>query len=473
MSHRAVCFVMMPYGKKRYAPKLFIDFEHIYSEIIAPAVADAGLDCVRADKEHGAGFVHKLMYERLVISEYAIADLTLPNANVYYELGVRHASRQESTVLIKAEESPLPFDLVPVRALLLYKLDKSGLPVDAAKSCAELTRRLKDTYEHRTKDSPLFQLLEGYLPPPIDRLKTDVFRTNIGHADWKARFHEAERGGVDALDKIRNDLGALRVVEESIAVNLFLSYRAISAWERVIDVCANLDKVVQRTPLVREQWALALNRVGRDREAETILIELIAERGPSSESNALLGRIYKDRWSKALDSGDRAANGHLPQAIKAYREGFEADWRDAYPGINAVTLTTIHDPTDPSAKEMAGVVKYAVRRRLAGKKPDYWDHATLLELAVIESDPRGASQALDHALAALAEGWMAKSTATNLRMIADAREAANIDTNELREIIAELDKAAARVEPAAKLRRADRPAGRKAKLRAALTSPPD
>ncbi len=199
---------------------------------------------------------------------------------------------------------------------------------------------------------------------------------------------------------------------------------------------------LQRTQLVREQWALALNRVGRDREAETMLNALIAERGPSSETNALLGRIHKDRWAKALKAGDGfAARGHLKKAIAAYRAGFEADWRDAYPGINAVTLMTIADPKDPSAKEMAGVVLYAVRRRL-GAKPDYWDHATLLELAVIGSDWDAASDALADALAVLDEPWKAETTANNLKMIADAREAAGMATRETREFIAELEKRA-------------------------------
>ena len=449
MSDRAVCFVMMPFGTKPDATGRLVDFNHVYSEIIAPAVKEAGLDCVRADEEHGAGFVHKLMFERLLLSEYAIADLTILNANVYYELGIRHATRPETTVLTMAEGSPLPFDLGPVRALP-YKVKKNGRPADALASRSALAERLEITREHRTKDSPLFQLLEGYQPPPIDRLKTDVFRTNIVYAQqMKARLTKARESGAAALDEVRDDLGDLGSIEAAVAVDLMLSYRAVSAWDRVVEVCEKLDKALQRTPLVREQWALALNRVGRDKEAETALKELIAERGPHSETNALLGRIYKDRWLKARKVGDRAARGHLQSAIAAYRQGFEADWRDAYPGINAVTLMTIADPKDPAAKEIAGVVKYAVRRRL-DQKPDYWDRATLLELAVIESDDRAASEALDHALAALDEGWKAETTANNLRMIADARDAAGIDTRGTREIIAELEKAGARTTPDSK-----------------------
>jgi hypothetical protein len=58
------------------------------------------------------------MFECLILCEYAVADLTTANANVFYELGVRHAVRPWSTVLIYAESNGrLPFDLSPMRAL--------------------------------------------------------------------------------------------------------------------------------------------------------------------------------------------------------------------------------------------------------------------------------------------------------------------------------------------------------------------
>jgi hypothetical protein len=445
MTYRAVCFVIMPFGRKSDSTGRMIDFDRIHTEIIAPAVEAAGLDGVRADEEQGAGFIHKLMYERILLSEYAIADLTIFNANVYYELGIRHATRPETTVLTIAQGRSLPFDVGPLRALP-YALDDSGAPADAAAAKAALAERLIDARRHAAMDSPLFQLLEGYQAAPIDRLKTDVFRTKIAvEEDLKQRLARAREGGEAGLNALRDSLGDLSVVQAGVAVDLILSYRAIgtkAAFQRIVDLCPKLDMTLQRTQLVREQWALALNRVGRDSEAEGILTQLIAERGPSSETNALLGRIYKDRRTKALEAGDlAAARGHLKKAIAAYRAGFEADWRDAYPGINAVTLMTIADPKDPAAKELAGVVRYAVRRRLAGK-PDYWDHATLLELAVIADDWDAAADSLSDALAALDEPFKAATTANNLRLIADAREAAGIDVKQTRKMIAELQKRA-------------------------------
>ena len=78
---------------------------------------------------------------------------------------------------------------------------------------------------------------------------------------------------------------------------------------------------------------------------------MVEDHGPSSETLGLLGRVYKDRWDDDREGSPLRAEGHLDNAIDAYRRGFEADWRDAYPGINAVTLMEIRDPGgEPSSR---------------------------------------------------------------------------------------------------------------------------
>src|SRR6266568_3190800 len=178
--------------------------------------------------------------------------------------------------------------------------------------------------------------------------------------------------------------------------------------------------------MVREQLALALNRVGRGDEAERVLLDLIASRGPSSETYGILGRVYKGRWEAAQKQGDKfLAQGLLDKAINAYLRGFEADWRDAYPGINAVTLMELRDPPDPRREKLFPVVSYAVERRIATGKPDYWDYATRVELAVLAKDQQSAESALADALAAVREVWEPETTARNLRLIADTRARRN------------------------------------------------
>src|SRR3954452_23535007 len=71
------------------------------------------------------------MFERLILCEYAVADLTTANANVFYELGVRHAVRPYTTVLLFAEGGRPAFDVAPVRAVP-YRLTRAGQPADPA-----------------------------------------------------------------------------------------------------------------------------------------------------------------------------------------------------------------------------------------------------------------------------------------------------------------------------------------------------
>jgi len=68
------------------------------------------------------------------------------------------------------------------------------------------------------------------------------------------------------------------------------------------------------------------------------------------------------------------------------------------------------------------VVAYAAERRIAAGKPDYWDYATLLELAVLGKQKADASAALGRALAAVREVWEPETTARNLRLIREVRD---------------------------------------------------
>src|ERR1044072_3810586 len=127
---RPLCFVLMPFGKKPDAMGSMIDFDAVYKELIAPAIEEAGLEALRADEEVAGGIIHKPMFERLILCEYAVADLTTANANVFYELGLRHAIRPWSTVLLFAEGGRLPFDVGLLRAMP-YQLTPEGVPANA------------------------------------------------------------------------------------------------------------------------------------------------------------------------------------------------------------------------------------------------------------------------------------------------------------------------------------------------------
>jgi tetratricopeptide (TPR) repeat protein len=412
----------MPFGKKPDGAGGTIDFDAVYADVIAPAIADADLEPLRADEEQTGGIIHRAMFERLLLCEYAVADLTTANPNVFYELGVRHALRPWSTVLVFAVGGRLPFDVAPQRALP-YQIAPGGVPKNAESARQTLRQRLEEARERQT-DSPLFQLIDGLPAPQIDRAKTDIFRDQVRYsAKRKEQLARARKQGIEAVRAVEAELTPIKDDEAEVVIDLFLSYRAVQAWPEMIALVEKMSAPLASTAMVREQLALALNRSGEGERAERELLDLIERRGPSSETFGILGRVYKDRWLAAKKSGSRAlARGMLDRAIDAYTKGFEADWRDAYPGVNAVTLLEIRDPTDPRLEKLLPVVRYAVERRVAQGEPDYWDYATLIELAVIARDETAASDALTSALAAVREQWEPESTANNLRMIREARE---------------------------------------------------
>ena len=415
-----LCFVLMPFGKKPVGDGRLVDFDSIYELLVKPAVVAAGLEPLRADEEMTGGVIHKPMFERLILCEYAVADLTTANANVFYELGLRHAVRQASTVLLFAQGiGQLPFDVAPLRAIP-YQLGPDGKPAMSEMDRDMLTARLREARKVKT-DSPVFQLVEGF--PDIQRLKTDVFRERVEYSgQLRQKLAQARRQGIDAVRAVEREVGPLQEAEVGVVVDLFLSYRAVKGWDDMIALVPKMSAPLAATVLVQEQLGLALNRANRGEEAEQVLLAVIASRGPSSETFGLLGRVYKDRWEAALKAGEKIlARGLLEKAIESYLKGFEADWRDAYPGINAVTLMELKEPPDLRRERLIPVISYAVERRMASGKPDYWDYATRLELAVLAKDQNKAESALADALAVVRESWEPETTARNLRLIREAR----------------------------------------------------
>jgi MAP3K TRAFs-binding domain len=92
------------------------------------------------------------------------------------------------------------------------------------------------------------------------------------------------------------------------------------------------------------------------------------------------------------------------------------------------------DPVDPRQAELLPVIRFAVGQRLKSKAPDYWDRATVLELAVLARDKAGANKSLPDALAATREPWEPQTTARNLRLIREARARRNEDTDWIKTI---------------------------------------
>jgi hypothetical protein len=463
-----LCFVLMPFGSKPDPTgRPPIDFNRIYDKGIKPAIDAAGMIPVRADEEKTGGIIHKPMFERLLLCEYAVADLTTANANVFYELGVRHTARPRATQPIFAKHQPIPFDVNYLRALG-YELGANNEFGDseAAALVTALSDRLKEmrgiVAAGAEPDSPLFQLLGEWKPGDITHLKTDMFHDQVmTNQEWRTRMERARSlGKADAvaeLKKIEGELGNLDIHEVGIVVDLMLAYRAQSAWSQMIDLYQKMPVLLRNQVMVREQLGFALNRrAGDDKRppadrnldrtrALEVLSKVEDQQGPNPETSGLIGRIHKDVWDVVRKTDAREARGHLKESIDAYTRGFEADLRDAYPGVNAATLLDIQGSAESKARrdKLVPVVRFAVEQRLRAKQPDYWDYATMLELAVLAGDQELASNNLDSALSYAKESWMPETTSRNLGLIREFRAGRAENVSWLDEIIAALDRKAA------------------------------
>src|SRR5678816_2572530 len=108
------CFVVMGFGEKTdyySSPQRVLNLTRTFEDIIEPAVTAAGLECLRADKIIHSTVIDKPMYENLLEADLVIADLSTTNANALYELGVRHALRPHTTIVMAERGFAFPFDL--------------------------------------------------------------------------------------------------------------------------------------------------------------------------------------------------------------------------------------------------------------------------------------------------------------------------------------------------------------------------
>ncbi len=269
--NRPLCFVLMPFGKKPDGTGRTVDFDAVYEEVIASAIEAAGMQPLRADEEMGGGMIHKPMFERLILCEYAVADLTTANANVFYELGIRHAARPWSTVLIYVDKVRLPFDVAPLRAIP-YQLAPGGRPAEVEDVRAVIAERLNKARD-AVPDSPIYELVEDF--PDVDRTKTDVFRDRVQYSTAvKARLAEArDAQSVEGIREIEREFEPIKDQEAGIVVDLLLSYRAVKAWKEMIALTGKMSPPLAKTVMVQEQLAFALNWDKQGEQAERVLLD--------------------------------------------------------------------------------------------------------------------------------------------------------------------------------------------------------
>jgi hypothetical protein len=332
-------FIIRPFGTKND-----INFDNVEAKLIDPALSRLGVTGRTTMEIRRQGNIRLDMFQRLLTADLVIADISIHNANVYYELGVRHALRGKRTFMIHAQGTGIKTDEVPfdVKTDRYLGYDAN----DPAASLADLIEGLRQTINSEEHDSPIFQMLPDlaeqdrtrFLPIPRD-FREEVERAREAKERGDLELLATEAGGFEW------EIEGLRLVGRAqFSLKAFEGARV--TWEAVrklnpLDVEANtmLGTIYQRLcDLTSSDQALqrVLNRNGLDKEGR-------------AEVQSLLGRNAKTRWTNdwknagSLEERQRQAlrSPYLDESLEAYENAFKEDLNHFYSGLSTLGLLTM------------------------------------------------------------------------------------------------------------------------------------
>jgi tetratricopeptide (TPR) repeat protein len=411
--HRPHAFVIMPFGTKKGGDGSLYNFNAIYTILIKPTLESVGFESFRADEEASSGDILTDMFQELLLADFCLVDMSIDNANVFYELGVRHAFRKRGIVHIQAGRSYMPFDIFSVRTIP-YHVTPEGVPDPAflEKDKAAIARISRATWSSEPEriHSPIFNLLTSLTETDRRSLRTPL-ATGFWreYNEWKERVTIAQRqkriGDILLLtEEIKNPL----IKEEAIAeagralANLGRNELALDQYRKGLVINS-------QNQFFRREEAFHLNRLGKVDEAIVKIEAILASNPNDSEAISYLGRIYKemwqDSWKWVADHEKRLRTAFdsyhwLIKAIDTYLKGYRVDLNRFYPGVNALTLSTMlvdlanryDDPKSPdpdilwvqrNLEDLRGSLVLALETQIDEEQPDYWTLVSMAELKVL------------------------------------------------------------------------------------------
>ncbi len=352
-ARQPTCFVVTGFGNKTdYATGRVLNLDKTFELLVQPACDQAGVNGFRAIDANLTGSIDSIMYRWIYHADIVIADLSTLNANVFYELGVRHAQRPNTTVIIAESVlvQRIPFDL---SSFVVHKYEHGGETISESEQTrfvahlSEVLRKLIAIEQRRLQsspqlppecDSPVFKHLDGmrppayearsYLEPPAYIAPAERRRPDVPKGDSLSSIIDA----AEAAKKTKDFGEAMRLF------NLAIARQTGGDAGRKADVF-----LVQRLALVTYKHG---ERKGADgtldpaRATEALLAaeQILARHCEPKISNdpetlGLSGAINKRLFEL---SGDRA---YLDRAIRFYERGFYVK-RDYYNGINVAYMYT-------------------------------------------------------------------------------------------------------------------------------------
>jgi hypothetical protein len=307
---------------------------------------------VRADADLGA-LIIKEMLERLVIAHVVVADISIPNGNVYYEVGVRHAAKEQGCVMLAADWAKPLFDIDQMPRLV-FPLADGAVGEEAAKAVHDVIIERLPAMVAGT--SPVFDSVPGY-PAETDPAAARSFKTFVQKL---SSFQGKARAARGAAPSKRSEVTLALVKEVStagemppaVALELLFLLRDVVDWTETKQYIEKLSKQMQDLPIVQEQLALAQSKAGDHDDAIAGLEALIQMTGDSSERRGLLGGRYKKLMRTAKSEADRAH--YLDKAIENY--SLERDPSDEW--IRPTLLGAAFDDGNiDEAKKLAAEIK--------------------------------------------------------------------------------------------------------------------
>ncbi len=307
--NRKLCFVVMGFGKKTdFESGRTLDLNATYEAIIHPAAENAGLRCIRADEVMHSGVIDTEMYEMLLRAELVIADISTGNVNAVYELGVRHALRPNSTIIMKEDKGRLYFDLDHVSTFEYQHLGEDIGAREAVRASRDLHALIEEVLVAQRPDSPVYTFLPKLQQP---RMSDDEFAELL---DEKEAEQERLSGYMHAGES---------ACKESRHSDAVTAYNAA-------------NQLKPNEPFILQQLALATYKSKQPSEIAALMngLMVISALHPDTsndpETCGITGAIYKRLWLETQDPSQ------LDAAIRHYGRGFEFR-RDYYNGENLAT----------------------------------------------------------------------------------------------------------------------------------------
>ena len=328
-------FIVRPFGVKSG-----IDFDRVDTELIQPALLKLLIDGGTTGLVIEAGNIREDMFRLLLVSDLVIADISIDNANVYYELGIRQALREKRTFLLRATgmTNDVPFDL---------KTDRY-LPYDPAapgKTLPAFIAGLEATLAEERQDSPVFKMLPDLREQSRTRFLTVPrdFREEVEYAAATRRAGQLALLGFEARGAVWESEGLRLVATEQFrarqfegAAQTYEDFRQISPLDREANL--RLATVYQR-----------LGDIPKSLEAQRrVMAQTDAPASDLAEAYSLLGSTLKEQWRtswKASQADKKRAtalnSGFLMSSYEEYLRAFRHDVNHYYSGLNALAMVTI------------------------------------------------------------------------------------------------------------------------------------